>query len=123
MPFLAPATICSISKPMLDREIVAALVEVLNAPTRPPALRPLARLKYPGRELQSQVNPDGAATVTLALYGWEYKHRGPRPKTPPPIDPVAVQAALNAALPDGLSVIAVQDHGTKITVKIKEEFR
>ena len=64
----------------------------------------------------------GTATVTLALYGWEYKHRGPRPKTPPPIDPAAVQAALNAALPDGLSVIAVQDHGTKITVKIKEEF-
>lgn len=44
-------------------------------------------------------------------------------KRRPPIDPVAVQAALNAALPDGLSVIAVQDHGTKITVKIKEEFR
>ena len=109
---------------MLDREIVAALVEVLNAPTRPPALWPLAFIKYPGRELQPQANPDGTATatVTLALYGWEYKHRGPRPKTPPPIDPVAVQAALNAALPDGLSVIAVQDHGTKITVKIKEEF-
>ena len=43
-------------------------------------------------------------------------------KRRPPIDPAAVQAALNAALPDGLSVIAVQVHGTKITVKIKEEF-
>ena len=69
---------------MRTDRLTAALVEVLNAPTRPPALRPLARLKYPGRELQSQVNPDGTATVTLALYGWEYKHRGPRPKTPPP---------------------------------------
>lgn len=106
---------------MLDCEIVAALVEVLNAPTRPPALRPLARIKYPERELQPQVSPDGTL-FTLAFYGWEYKHRGPRPKTPPLIDPAAVQAALNAALPDGLSVIAVQDHGTKITVKIKEEF-
>ena len=105
---------------MLDREIVAALVEVLNAPTRPPALRPLARIKYPERELRPQVCPDGTL-FTLALYGWEYKHRGPRPKTPPPIDPAAVQAALNAALPDGLSVIAVQDHHTKIIVKIKEE--
>ena len=105
---------------MLDREIVAALVEVLNAPTRPPALRPLARIKYPERELQPQVSPDGTL-FTLAFYGWEYKHRGPRPKTPPPIDPAAVQAALNAALPDGLSVIAVQDHHTKIIVKIKEE--
>lgn len=107
---------------MRDREIVAALVGVLNSPTRPPALRPFARLKYPGRELQPQANPDGTATVTLALYGWEYKHRGPRPKTPPPVDPAAVQAAIATALPDGLSVIAVQDHGTKITVKIKEEF-
>lgn len=107
---------------MLDREIVAALVEVLNAPTRPPALRPLARIKYPERELQPQVSPDGTATVTLRKWGFEYKHRGSRPKTPPPIDPAAVQAVLNDALPDGLSVIAVQDHGTKITVKIKEEF-
>ena len=107
---------------MRTARLTAVLVEVLNAPTRPPALRPLAFIKYPGRELQPQANPDGTATVTLALYGWEYKHRGPRPKTPPPIDPAAVQAALNAALPDGLSVIAVQDHGTKISIKIKEEF-
>ncbi len=106
---------------MRTDRLTAALVEVLNAPTRPPALPPLAFIKYPGRELQPQANPDGTATVTLAFYGWEYKHRGPRPKTPPPIDPAAVQAALNAALPDGLSVIAVQDHHTKIIVKIKEE--
>ena len=106
---------------MRTDRLTAALVEVLNAPTRPPALRPRARIKYPERELQPQVSPDGTL-FTLAFYGWEYKHRGPRPKTPPPIDPAAVQAALNAALPDGLSVIAVQDHGTKITVKIKEEF-
>lgn len=105
---------------MRTDRLTAALVEVLNAPTRPPALRPLARIKYPERELQPQVSPDGTL-FTLAFYGWEYKHRGPRPKTPPPIDPAAVQAALNAALPDGLSVIAVQDHHTKIIVKIKEE--
>lgn len=106
---------------MRTDRLTAVLVEVLNAPTRPPALRPLARIKYPERELQPQVSPDGTL-FTLAFYGWEYKHRGPRPKTPPPIDPAAVQAALNAALPDGLSVIAVQDHHTKIIVKIKEEF-
>ena len=105
---------------MRTDRLTAALVEVLNAPTRPPALWPLARIKYPERELQPQVSPDGTL-FTLAFYGWEYKHRGPRPKTPPPIDPAAVQAALNAALPDGLSVIAVQDHHTKIIVKIKEE--
>ena len=107
---------------MRTDRLTAALVGVLYASTRPPALRPLAFIKYPGRELQPQANPDGTATVALALYGWEYKHRGPRPKTPPPIDPAAVQAAFNAALPDGLSVVAVQDRNSKIIIKIKEEF-
>ena len=60
-------------------QTVRALVEVINAPTRPPALQPLAYIKYPPKELRPQVNPDG------------------------------------------LSVTAVQDHGTKVTVKIKEE--
>ena len=103
---------------MRTDRLTAALVEVLNAPTRPPALRPLARIKYPERELQPQVSPDGTL-FTLAFYGWEYKHRGPRPKTPPPIDPAAVQAALNDALPDGLSVIAVRDRGKFIEVFIR----
>lgn len=105
----------------LSDRIVRALVEVINAPTRPPALRSLAYIKYPARELRPQVNPDNSITVNLAPYGNEYKHRGPRPKTLPHIDTVAVQAALNAVLPDGLSVTAVHDHGTKVTVKIKEE--
>ena len=56
---------------MRTDRLTAALVEVLNAPTRPPALRPLAFIKYPGRELQPQANPDGTATVTLGFYGWE----------------------------------------------------
>lgn len=102
-------------------QTVRALVEVINAPTRPPALRSLAYIKYPTRELQPQVNSEGSLTVNLALYGNEYKHRGPRPKTPPHIDPVAVQAALNAVLPDGLVVIAVQDYGKKTQITIKEK--
>ena len=46
--------------------ITAALVEAINAPTRPPALWPLAFIKYPGRELQPQANPDGTATATVS---------------------------------------------------------
>lgn len=99
--------------------ITAALVEAINAPTRPPALRSLAYIKYPTRELQPQVNSEGSLAVSLALYGWEYKHKGPRPKTPPHIDPVAVQASLNAVLPDGLTVIAVQDHGKHIILIVQ----
>ena len=100
-------------------QTVRALVEVINAPTRPPALQPLAYIKYPPKELRPQVNPDGSLTVSLAFYGWEYKHKGPRPKTPPHIDTVAVQAAFNAVLPDGLTVIAVQDHGKHIILTVQ----
>ncbi len=103
---------------MNPNQMIAALVDAVNSSTRPPALRPLARIKYPERELQPQVSPDGTL-FTLAFYGWEYKHRGPRPKTPPPIDPAAVQAALNAALPDGLSVIAVQDYGKYLKIIVQ----
>ena len=99
--------------------ITAALVEAIDPPTRPPALRSLAYIKYPTRELQPQVNSEGSLTVNLALYGNEDKHRGPRLKTPPHIDPVAVQAALNAVLPDGLTVIAVQDHGKHIILTVQ----
>ena len=103
---------------MEQEKVIAALVEVINAPTRPPALRSFARLRYPVRQLRPQSSQDGLLSVSLAVYG---KHKGPRPKTPPHIDPVAVQAALNAALPDGLVVIAVQDYGKKLQITIKEK--
>ena len=106
---------------MEQEQVIAALVEVINTPTRPPALQPLAYIKYPSRELLPQVNLDSSLTVSLAFYGWEYKHKGPRPKTLPHIDTVAVQAALNATLPDGLVVIAVQDYGKKLQITIKEK--
>lgn len=98
--------------------IMAALVDALNGPTRPTALFPLARVKYPRRELAPRLLADGSLTVTLALYGWEYKHRGPRPK-PPPVDTAAIQTAFNAVLPDGCRVSAVQYTGTSIILNIK----
>ena len=63
------------------RSIIAAVVGVVNAPIpqRPPALAPLAYLKYPRRELRPRLDSDGALTVCLMKWGWEYKHRGPRP--------------------------------------------
>ena len=98
-----------------------ALVGVLNAPTRPPALRPLARLKYPPRGLFLIPNPDGPLTATMAKWGFQYKCRSPRPKSPPTIDPAAMMEAFNSALPDGLSVIAVEDRGRQVAIQLKEE--
>ena len=97
-------------------------MEVINTPTRPPALRALAYIRYPDREQHPQVNLDGSLSVSLPIYGWEYKHRGPRPKTLPYIDTTAVQAALNSALPDGFTVVAVQDNRKYLKIKILGEF-
>ena len=54
----------------------------------------------------------------LPLYGWEYKHRGPRPKFLPPVVPTAIQAELNDALPAGITVTAVVLNGNYISLSI-----
>ena len=97
------------------QSIIAAVVGVVNAPIpqRPPALAPLAYLKYPRRELRSQLDPDGTLTICLMKWGWEYKRRGPRPPRPVPVDTAAVAAALADA---GLPVVSVEDFGPGIFV-------
>lgn len=102
------------------RSIIAAVVGVVNAPIpqRSPALAPLAYLKYPRRELRPQFDPDGALTICLMKWGWEYKRRGPRPSPPAPVDTAAVAAALADA---GLPVVSVEDFGPGLKITIKEE--
>ena len=98
----------------------ATLVEVLNASTRPPALSPLACIKYPVREIQPQRQPDGTITLALHKWGYEYKHRGPKPKLPP-IDPEAIAAILNTALfGTGFQVRSVQDTQKQIILIMEE---
>lgn len=105
---------------MDQREIVAALGEVLNGSPRPPALAGLSRPRYPMRELMPQVSPDGTLSVRLTKWGWEYKHRGPRPKQPQPSNPAAVRAALSGVLPDGVTIQAVEDHGKYLIILLEE---
>lgn len=104
-------------------DLITALVGVLNAPatSRAPALYPLARMKYPQRELNPQVHSDGTISVTLALYGWEYKHRGPRPRSPVSLNLPAIQEAIQKGLPSGLAVIGIKNYGTKIEIFLQEE--
>ena len=99
---------------MEAQKIIAALVEAINAPTRAPALSALAWVRYPMRELQPIMADDGTLAVTLALRGWEYKHKGPRPPVPPPVDVAAVHAALSAVMPDGVKIHTVENCGTEI---------
>lgn len=100
-------------------KIIAALGDALTSSPRPPALAVLSRPRYPMRELAPQQLPDGTLSVKLTKWGWEYKHRGPRPKKPYPVDPAAVRAALNAILPDGVAIRAVEDHGTHIILTLE----
>ena len=105
---------------MNTQEIVAALGEVLNGSPRSPALAGLSRPRYPMRELTPQQLPDGTLSVKLTKWGWEYKHRGPRPKQPYPSNPAAIRAALSGVLPDGVTIQAVEDHGTYLLIILEE---
>jgi len=54
---------------MNPNQMIAALVDAVNSSTRPPALWPLARIKYPERELRPQVSPDGLTVIAVQDYG------------------------------------------------------
>ena len=103
----------------IEKKIIAALSEAINAPDRPPALWPLAYIKYPPREIRPVEQPDGSYTVDIYLWGYEYKHRGPRPKLLPPIVSAAIQTALNDALPEGITSTDVRNHGKYIEIKLE----
>ena len=94
---------------MTSQQITAALVEVLTASTRPPALRPL-RILYPLRQIETATLPDGTVAVTLFH---RYKNRNPQS-----VNTAAVHYALNTLLPRDLRVISVTDHGSSIEIII-----
>ena len=71
---------------MNGQQLAVAVGDVVNHAPRPPALRPIAYIKYPAREIRPVLMQDGSWRVSLALWGYEYKHRGPRPKNSVSID-------------------------------------
>lgn len=78
-------------------------------------------MKYPGRELCPEQLPDGTLSVHVAKWGWEYKHRGPRPKAPRPSDPAAVRDALAPFMPQGVTVQRVEDCGIYLVFTLEEK--
>lgn len=101
-------------------KIEAALVELLNAPPgqRPPALGTIARLMYPPRGLVLLEQDNGSITAVLFKWGYQYKHRGPKPKTPPPADCEGIREILTKRLP-GVK-ITVEDHGPQVYIIMEE---
>lgn len=104
---------------MDTQRICAALGDALNSSPRPPALAALARVKYPMRELRPTMEADGSLSVALALYGFEYKHRGPRPIVPSPVDVDAICDILSGAMPQGVKIKAAENCGTYILIKME----
>lgn len=105
---------------MNGQQLAVAVGDVVNHAPRPPALRPIAYIKYPAREIRPVLIQDGSWRVSLALWGYEYKHRGPRPKNPISIDWEKIMRTLNLLLPDGLSVCAVEVHRENIEIFLEE---
>ena len=105
---------------MDTQRICAALGDALNSSPRPPALAALARVKYPMRELRPTMEADGSLSVALALYGFEYKHRGPRPPAPPPVNVGAVCDALSGAMPQGVKIKAAENCGKFIILQLED---
>jgi len=95
---------------------------VVNDPHRPPALSPLAYIKYPAREILISRNCENQVTVRFPKKGWHYKNHGPRPKFPPTVDAAGVMAAL-AILQPQFVAIEVVDYSKFISVTfiIKED--
>lgn len=103
----------------MEHKLQAAMIAVINNPSRSPYFYPLAFIRY-RREVRIFIQPDGTYTVSLAKWGYEYKHRSRRPNQPPPtINIKGVKSALAAALAPDFTVLDVQDCGTTIKIYIE----
>lgn len=104
---------------MSEHAIVTALSGVLTAPVRHPAFYQLSRPLYL-RELRVH-KTDKSFVVDVDKYGFPRYKRNRRyqsPDPPPAVDTDAIRTALNALLPDTISVTAVSDNGTYISIFI-----
>lgn len=102
----------------VEEKLAVALVGVLNSPTRP---RGLAFVKYPTRELRIKSLSNGDVEVTLSKYGFEYKHRGSKPKIPPSVDLEYTAAIITRAIAPGFSLISIEDIGRAIKIIVRRD--
>lgn len=95
---------------------IAALLEAWTACGYDPVMAPLAFPHYAFRELRPQQLADGAVSLTVSKWGFGYKHRCRRPKSPPPVDTRGVRKLLTPHLPSGVTIRSVTDEGGEIKV-------
>lgn len=96
------------------------ITRVLNGP-RVPALYSLAYIKYPVREVSIFQCANGTMEIFLARRGYEYKHRGPRPKNQPYIEVKELTAVFNRALAPKYTVLEIEVQDKYIIIRLKED--
>lgn len=104
---------------LLDDDLREKITRVINGP-RVPALYSLAYIKYPTREVRIIQCANGIMKVFLARRGYEYKHRGPRPKNQLYIEAEELKAIFNRALAPKYSVLEIEVQNTYIIIRLKE---
>ena len=101
-----------------DEKLVGLLAGVINSPARPHGL---SHLKYPLKELKFHTLPNGDLEATLPKYGFEYKHRGSKPKTPPFVDLKYTAAVLTCSFTPDYVLVSIEDIGTAIKIIIRRK--
>ena len=99
-----------------ENELCTRILGVINGPQHP---RGIAYIKYPTRELKLHTLPNGDVEATLSKYGWEYKHRGSKPKTPPFVDLKYTAAVLTCSFTPDYVLVSIEDIGTAIKIIIR----
>jgi len=94
------------------QQLQQKIAGVLNAPARPSALYPLARVKYPLRELMVTETAT-EILVYIARYGYSYKFRGEKPKKVA-LDLNGIQTVFENALSMEMKVLKIIDADTGI---------
>ena len=100
----------------VEEKLAVALAGVLNSPARP---RGLASVMYPPRGLGINSLPNGDVEATLSKIGFEYKHRGSKPKIPPSVDLEYTAAIITQAIVPDFLFVSVEDIGTAIKITIR----
>lgn len=97
---------------MIPDRIRAALTSAINAGVGPTALSMLPTVKYPKRQLQIIERSDDMVEVH---FHYRYKNHRLNASVP---DPEDLRLSLNAVLPNGLYVTAVDVAGTHLSFLI-----
>ncbi len=102
---------------MTRKEVIEAVVRVVNQSQNAAPLWGVALVDYPYRLIVKQQS-NGLWMVELPKYGFQYKYRGKAVKSVPKLNTVFIKNYFNTY---GVPVTEAVDGGTKLILYISEE--